>query len=167
MTYCRHHHWGAARASGQPPRTRANQSGEDHHDPPVPGGGIPSPLLANIALSVLDEHFGNKWEALGPYWNLAKHLRDGGAVMKLIRYADDFVVLVRGPSEKTEASFGEVATVLATMSTISRLLRRRNAATRCGHTEYWASVATWKAELTTKRPKTAQQVANPSLHAYV
>ena len=26
------------------------------------GGGIVSPLLANIALSVLDEHFTGKWD---------------------------------------------------------------------------------------------------------
>ena len=32
----------------------------------TPQGGILSPLLANIALSVLDEHFARKWEALGP-----------------------------------------------------------------------------------------------------
>jgi len=32
----------------------------------TPQGGILSPLLANIALSVLDEHFTAKWNALGP-----------------------------------------------------------------------------------------------------
>jgi RNA-directed DNA polymerase len=34
----------------------------------TPQGGILSPLLANIALSVIDEHFTSKWEALGPSW---------------------------------------------------------------------------------------------------
>ena len=38
----------------------------------TPQGGILSPLLANIALSVLDEHFARKWEALGPEWTRAK-----------------------------------------------------------------------------------------------
>lgn len=57
----------------------------------TPQGGILSPLLANIALSVLDEHFRAKWDALGPEWTRAKHLRAGGATMKLIRYADDCV----------------------------------------------------------------------------
>ncbi len=38
----------------------------------TPQGGILSPLLANIALSVLDEHFTRKWEALGPEWTRAK-----------------------------------------------------------------------------------------------
>ena len=31
----------------------------------TPQGGILSPLLANIALSVLDEHFVGAWEAMG------------------------------------------------------------------------------------------------------
>ena len=34
----------------------------------TPQGGILSPLLANIALSCLDEHFTRKWAALGPEW---------------------------------------------------------------------------------------------------
>lgn len=58
----------------------------------TPQGGILSPLLANIALSVLDEHFARKWETLGPDWTRAKHRRGGGPVMRLVRYADDFVV---------------------------------------------------------------------------
>ncbi len=62
----------------------------------TPQGGILSPLLANIALSVLDEHFTHKWEALGPYWTRAKKRREGKPVMRLVRYADDFVVLVAG-----------------------------------------------------------------------
>lgn len=57
----------------------------------TPQGGILSPLLANIALSVLDEHFTRKWEALGPEWTRVKHRRAGGATMRLVRYADDFV----------------------------------------------------------------------------
>jgi RNA-directed DNA polymerase len=54
----------------------------------TPQGGILSPLLANIALSVLDEHFVRKWEALGPEWTRVKHRRAGGATMRLVRYAD-------------------------------------------------------------------------------
>ena len=46
----------------------------------TPQGGILSPLLANIALSVLDEHFTTKWEALGPAWKRARHRRAGGAI---------------------------------------------------------------------------------------
>ena len=81
----------------------------------TPQGGILSPLLANIALSVLDEHFASKWKELGPYWTRSKHRRAGGAVMKLIRYADDFVALVAGQRGDAEALRDEVAEVLAPM----------------------------------------------------
>lgn len=64
---------------------------------------------------MLDEHFRAKWEALGPEWARVKHRRAGGATMKLIRYADDFVVLVHGSRADAEALFGEVAGVLAPM----------------------------------------------------
>lgn len=81
----------------------------------TPQGGILSPLLANIALSCLDEHFARKWAALGPEWKRAKHRRTGGAIMRLIRYADDFVILVSGSRADAEALRDEVATVLAPM----------------------------------------------------
>jgi transposase-like protein len=51
-------------------------------------------------------------------------------------------------------------------STISRELRR-NAATRGGKLEYRASVAQWKAELMSRRPKTAKLAANEWLREYV
>jgi RNA-directed DNA polymerase len=79
----------------------------------TPQGGILSPLLANIALSVLDEHFAAKWKALGPDWTRAKHRRNGGAVSRLVRYADDFVVMVAGQRGDAEALRAEVSGVLA------------------------------------------------------
>src|SRR3954454_7603678 len=79
----------------------------------TPQGGILSPLLANIALSVLDEHFARKWEALGPAWTRAKRRRAGEPAMRLVRYADDFVVMVHGTRDDTEALWDEVTTVLA------------------------------------------------------
>ena len=51
-------------------------------------------------------------------------------------------------------------------STISRELDR-NAATRTGRMVYRASVAQWKAELRSRRPKAAKLVTNPQLRAYV
>jgi RNA-directed DNA polymerase len=79
----------------------------------TPQGGILSPLLANIALSALDEHFDAKWKALGPVWTRAKHRRQGGAVTRLVRYADDFVVMVAGNRDDAEALRAEVSRVLA------------------------------------------------------
>lgn len=81
----------------------------------TPQGGTLSPLLANIALSVLDEHFTEKWEALGPEWTRVKRRRSGVPAMRLIRYADDFVVMVGGTRADAETLWGEVAAVLATM----------------------------------------------------
>lgn len=57
----------------------------------TPQGGILSPLLANIALSVLDEHFTQKWEELGTASQRSRRRRAGEPVMRIIRYADDFV----------------------------------------------------------------------------
>ncbi len=81
----------------------------------TPQGGVLSPLLANIALSVVDEHFARKWEALGPTWMRAKHRRAGVPAMRLVRYADDFVVMVNGTQGDAEALRHEVAEVLAPM----------------------------------------------------
>jgi RNA-directed DNA polymerase len=81
----------------------------------TPQGGILSPLLANIALSILDEHFASKWEALGPEWTRIKRRRAGEPVMKLVRYADDFVIMIHGTRSDAEALRGEVSSVLAPM----------------------------------------------------
>ena len=81
----------------------------------TPQGGILSPLLANIALSTLDEHFARKWAALGPEWRRAKQRRAGIPAMRLVRYADDFVVMVAGTRDDAEALRGEVGTVPAPM----------------------------------------------------
>lgn len=81
----------------------------------TPQGGILSPLLANIALSVLDEHFTRKWEALGPSWTRAKRRRKGVPAYRLVRYADDFVVMVAGTRADTEALWPELGSVLAPM----------------------------------------------------
>ncbi len=81
----------------------------------TPQGGILSPLLANIALSVLDEHFTRKWEALGPAWTRAKRRRQGTPAYRLVRYADDFVVMVAGARADADALRDETSTVLSTV----------------------------------------------------
>ena len=81
----------------------------------TPQGGILSPLLSNIALSVLDEYFAAKWAALGSRGERSRHRMAGGAVMKLVRYADDFVILVHGQRSDVEALWDEVSGVLAPM----------------------------------------------------
>lgn len=82
----------------------------------TPQGGILSPLLANIALSVLDEHFDAVWQAsgtTGPERGWYRH--KGGATYRLVRYADDFVVLVHGTDAHLYAVRADVETVLGTV----------------------------------------------------
>lgn len=55
----------------------------------TPQGGILSPLLANITLSRLDEHFDQRWyEEMGSFRQRANRRRQGAGNWKLIRYAD-------------------------------------------------------------------------------
>ena len=82
-------------------------------DTGTPQGGIASPLLANIALSVLDEHFCAKWDAHGSDMRRFTHRKRGGATYRIVRYADDFVIMVNGSQAHAEALWEEVASVLA------------------------------------------------------
>jgi len=51
-----------------------------------------SPLLANIALSALDEHFTRQWNtAMGSYYQRSQRRRNGLGNWRLVRYADDCV----------------------------------------------------------------------------
>jgi RNA-directed DNA polymerase len=82
----------------------------------TPQGGILSPLLANIALSALDEHVMGPWKPGGTmssdsrrFTRVAKNLPN----WRIVRYADDFVVLVRGERHHVEALRTEIGEVLA------------------------------------------------------
>ncbi|GAA1007690.1 group II intron reverse transcriptase/maturase [Acrocarpospora pleiomorpha] len=80
----------------------------------TPQGGILSPLLANIALSALDDHFDRQWrEDMGTEGKRRWRKKTGRANWRLIRYADDFVVMVSGQREHAEAVREQVQTVLA------------------------------------------------------
>lgn len=84
----------------------------------TPQGGILSPLLANIALSVLDEHMHGPWK---PGGSMSTESRRAGRRAKglptwrIVRYADDFVVMVHGTRQDTEAVREEVAGVLTSL----------------------------------------------------
>lgn len=78
----------------------------------TPQGGIASPLLANIALTALDEYFLAK-DDHGTPWQREKHRKQGGAFYRIVRYADDFVILVKGSKQQAEALHDEVSQVLA------------------------------------------------------
>ena len=80
----------------------------------TPQGGPLSPLLANIALSALDEHFDRQWrEQMGTDYRRTRRRKNGLGNWRLIRYADDFVVMVHGERHHAEALREEVAAVLA------------------------------------------------------
>jgi RNA-directed DNA polymerase len=80
----------------------------------VPQGGILSPLLANIALSVLDEHFVGQWQSWSA-WQRAERRRKGLGTWRFVRYADDFLILVSGEQRHAEALREQAAAVLAPM----------------------------------------------------
>jgi len=83
-------------------------------DTGTPQGSILSPLLSNVALSVLDEHFAQA--PGGPAstsWERAKRRRHGLANHRLIRFADDWALVVAGTREDAEALREEAARVLA------------------------------------------------------
>jgi RNA-directed DNA polymerase len=82
----------------------------------TPQGGILSPLLANIALSVLDDHFMDKWDQqMATEVHRQRRRRNGEANYRLVRYADDFVIVVTGGRHDAEHLRHEVAAVLAPM----------------------------------------------------
>ena len=82
----------------------------------TPQGGILSPLLANIALSALDDHFDQKWrQEMGTKWQRQKRRQHGQGNYKIVRYADDFVLMVSGERHHAEGLREEVTAVLAPM----------------------------------------------------
>jgi RNA-directed DNA polymerase len=97
-----------------------------------------SPLLANIALSALDDHFTGRWQdMMNTPVKRAKRRRNGLGNWRLIRYADDFVVMVAGDRRHAEALREEVAAVLAPLG-----LRLAEEKTRVVHIDkgfdFWA-----------------------------
>jgi RNA-directed DNA polymerase len=87
----------------------------------TPQGGILSPLLANIALSVLDEHLHGPWGsggAMATSSSRARRRRKDLPNWRVVRYADDFVVLVHGTRADVEALREEVAVVLAPLGLV-------------------------------------------------
>ena len=82
----------------------------------TPQGSILSPLLSNVALSVLDEHI-----AHGPGGpassevERAKRRRHGLPNYRLVRYADDWCLMVAGTKDDAEALREGIAAVLTGM----------------------------------------------------
>jgi RNA-directed DNA polymerase len=82
----------------------------------TPQGSILSPLLSNVALSVLDEHVAQA--PGGPAtsnWERTKRRRHGLPTYRLVRFADDWCLMVNGTKTDAEALREEIAGVLAGM----------------------------------------------------
>jgi RNA-directed DNA polymerase len=105
----------------------------------TPQGGILSPLLSNLALSVLDEHAARAWQAMGTVSQRHDRRQRGEATWRLVRYADDFVVMVAGTRAHAEALTDEVAAVLATMG-----LRLSEAKTSIRHIDEGVDFLGWR-----------------------
>ncbi len=82
----------------------------------TPQGSILSPLLSNVALSVLDEYIAQA--PGGPAsssWGRTARRRDGLPSYRLCRYADDWCLLVAGTEADARALREEIAGVLSQM----------------------------------------------------
>jgi RNA-directed DNA polymerase len=75
--------------------------------------------MANIALSVLGEHLQGPWQPGGTMsteYRRARRRAQQLPTWRMVRYADDFVVLVHGTRHRVEALREEVVQVLAPMA---------------------------------------------------
>jgi RNA-directed DNA polymerase len=103
---------------------------EDTHTG-TPQGGILSPLIFNVAMSVLDEYLHRPWEPGGAMETSSQRARRRAKSLpnwRVVRYADDFVVLVHGTRADVETLREEIAGVLVPLG-----LRLSQAKTRVVH----------------------------------
>ena len=130
---------------------KAGVLGEDgalrDNDTGTPQGGILSPVLANVALSVLDEHLAQ--HPGGPRsspWQRAKRREHGQPNCRLVRYADDWLILVAGTREDAEVMREEAAAVLAPMG-----LRLSEEKTKITHIDEGLNFLGWRIQRHRKR----------------
>jgi len=82
----------------------------------TPQGSILSPLLSNVALSVLDEHIARAPGGPGASQvERARRRRHGLPNIRLVRFADDWCLMVSGTRAHAEALREEIAAVLTGM----------------------------------------------------
>lgn len=113
----------------------------------TPQGGILSPVLANVALSVLDEHFTRA--PGGPTattYERTKRRRQGLPNCRVIRYADDWCLTVSGTRAHAESYRQEAAEVLSTMGL--RLSQEKTAIT---HIDEGLDFLGWRIQRRRKR----------------
>jgi RNA-directed DNA polymerase len=66
--------------------------------------GIAPPLLANIAVSALDRQYQADWQEINRSQGRGRYLHSKGhATYRLVRYADDLILVVHGTREQARA----------------------------------------------------------------
>ena len=118
----------------------------------TPQGGILSPVIANVALSVLDEHFA---ESRLDSRERAKLRRRGMPTYRLVRYADDWCLAVSGTREQAEGLCAQAAEVLSTMG-----LRLSPAKTLITRVDEGLDFLGWRIQRHRKRGTTEHYVYN-------
>jgi RNA-directed DNA polymerase len=120
----------------------------------TPQGGILSPLLANVALGILDEYIdqapGGPSSTQG---ERAKRKRQAKANFRLVRYADDFLVFVAGDRDHAEGLRDQVAEVLTPMG-----LRLSVEKTKITHIDEGLDFLGWRIQRHQKKGTTRQYV---------
>jgi RNA-directed DNA polymerase len=113
----------------------------------TPQGGILSPLLANVALSVLDEHIAQaRGGPVSGKVERAWRLRRGFPNFRLVRYADDWCLMVKGTKADAERLRDQIAAVLAPMG-----LRLSAAKTAITHIDEGVDFLGWRIQRRRKR----------------
>ncbi len=79
----------------------------------VPQGGVISPLLANVYLNEFDRWADQKWHSLTPY-ERQRRRQSGKGNYKMVRYADDFVVVSNDGITGVEQARQEIRDFLST-----------------------------------------------------
>jgi len=83
-------------------------------DEGTPQGGIVSPLLANIYLNELDQFIAEKWANLSEVERNRRKRHREALPCFIVRYADDFVVMITGTQEQAEKLKMEITDFLNT-----------------------------------------------------
>jgi RNA-directed DNA polymerase len=120
----------------------------------TPQGSILSPLMSNVALSVLDEHIARAPGGPGSTsWGREARRRQGLPNYRLSRYADDWCLMVAGTEADARALREEIAGVLSPMG-----LRLSEEKTLITHIDKGPGFLGWRIQRHRKRGTNRQYV---------